>query len=388
MSTLHRSSTSSGLLPRTLPVLLALAGCVSDPAPASEGGSGSESGSTGGTTPEDGTADGSSSGAPQDDGGALELSAEFLGGAPSLLGLATLQITESGSRFIEDEGLTPGEVVPASDFARTLSYDLEADQLRIDVERTLRFLLLDGIEQQFPLVIDGLVGAIGTGQSALGGLGGDLPSDRVAATQREQLLLNPHLLVRAALADPTIAREQGPQMLDGREYRVLEIDDAVAPIELLVDAQTGSIDQLRTMGNGYLRRDVTIEVDYAQWQPAEGEGQGGLLFPMQLDDPQRPVHVHHISQQEQAVDLVLVDVEQGDQRFVFVADLYGPGIGSIVVRGIEDFLAGMVQHQLLDAACTPTRPTTIVGAHGGAQSFEDMLGFVGQLGVDLSAFGC
>ncbi len=105
----------------------------------------------------------------------------------------------------------------------------------------------------------------------------------------------------------------------------------------------------------------------------------------QLDDSARPISVLHIPDNAHASDMVLVKVESGGVRYVFVADLYGPFGGSFIVGGPEDFLRGLQQHDLIDASCESESPLLVVGAHGGVEPIADSLTFIASLGIDLTA---
>ena len=67
----------------------------------------------------------------------------------------------------------------------------------------------------------------------------------------------------------------------GRRYRVLELRDTIAPIRLLLTS-SGRIDRLRTVEHDYMRRDVALEVRYANWRRS-----GGLLAPRVVRIPAR-----------------------------------------------------------------------------------------------------
>ena len=210
----------------------------------------------------------------------LEETLAGLGGENALQDMSTLSIEATGTRWEIDEVYSPG---PADEgrvpFTMQLRYDLAGDKLRLDYTHERPAVG----EQQTSQIIAGELGAI-EGQDARF----DPPtttamtSDRWAAARREQRLLNPHLILRQALADPSAITEltlhptlNGTQLLDGIEHHVLVIDEEVAPIRLYVSVSTGQIAKAETVENDPLRRDVAIEVVYEDWAPAEG----GLSFP-------------------------------------------------------------------------------------------------------------
>ncbi len=188
--------------------------------------------------------------------------------------LAAFAVTTEGAASIEDESFHAGQpAVPASDFQRTTTVDLVGDRFRFDVTRTLEFQLLKGTPSAFRLVIDGEHGettntssvAGVTGESAVGFPPGPLASQRIGAQKRETQLLFPHILVRQVLRGERRARVDGRQVLGGRPHVRVRIEDEVAPIVLLLDRATGLVTALRTVENGNLRRDVDVEITYAEW---------------------------------------------------------------------------------------------------------------------------
>jgi glyoxylase-like metal-dependent hydrolase (beta-lactamase superfamily II) len=85
---------------------------------------------------------------------------------------------------------------------------------------------------------------------------------------REQRLLNPHLVLRDALARPRLASTAPPATINGRAHRVLVVNEDVSPIRLYVDRRTGRIDRLTTQDHNENRGDVRIVVDYSGWRSA------------------------------------------------------------------------------------------------------------------------
>jgi glyoxylase-like metal-dependent hydrolase (beta-lactamase superfamily II) len=174
-----------------------------------------------------------------------------------------------------DEGFVPGDGAGRiGPFEVQLQYDVAGDALRLDYN--LQSL---GIDRQVSEVIVGELGYI-DGQNANFGPPGisNMSSDRWASIRKHQRLLNPHLLLRDILADPSIASEGGEVLHDGSVHHLLVVDDAVAPITLYINAGTGRIAKLTTMENDILRRDVPLEVFYYSWLPI-GDG---LFFPAEI----------------------------------------------------------------------------------------------------------
>ena len=195
-----------------------------------------------------------------------------LGGEVALQNMSALSIEATGTRWEIDELYSPGaadeEGIP---FTMQLHHDVAGDRLRVDYTRER-----GPGEQQMSQIIAGQLGAI-EGQDALFGppTTAAMTSDRWAAIRREQRLLNPHLMLREALVDPSRLTASGNELLDGSEHHVLVLEEEVVPITLYVNASTGQITKAATLENDHLRRDVAIEAVYEDWTPAEG----GLSFP-------------------------------------------------------------------------------------------------------------
>jgi glyoxylase-like metal-dependent hydrolase (beta-lactamase superfamily II) len=198
-----------------------------------------------------------------------------VGGEEALQNLSGIAIDAKGVRWVLDEGFTPGdEAGRIGPFEVQLQYDVAGDALRLDYN-----LQSIGVERQVSEVIAGELGYI-DGQNANFGPPGisNMSSDRWASIRKHQRLLNPHLILRDVLADPSIASEGGEVLHDGSVHHLLVLEDEVAPLTLYINAGTGHIAKLTTMENDALRRDVPLEVFYYSWMPM-GEG---VIFPAEL----------------------------------------------------------------------------------------------------------
>lgn len=205
----------------------------------------------------------------------LERVAEALGGADQLVGLEGFAYTKTGSTRNADEGADPNlPIVDGSTFTVALSYDVANQGIRLDHERTVVFAGL-GLPQSYAEIVSGEEGAVDGVDNLFGAPGGAMPSDRWAAVVRRERLLNPQLLVAAALADRSLATETGTAEHDGVEYELLELADEVAPLVLWIDPGTDLPARLTTLENNWLRRDVEVELGYAGWAASDG----GVLFP-------------------------------------------------------------------------------------------------------------
>jgi glyoxylase-like metal-dependent hydrolase (beta-lactamase superfamily II) len=204
----------------------------------------------------------------------LDQAVNGVGGRSALARLSSLRLRATGRTFILDEGLRPGNsVTPASTFTLALDYDLRrgGDRLRGDYVRTSL-----GTARRVSEVVSGRLGYI-TGVDGNGSPAATKPmtSDRWAAVTREQRLLNPQLILRDAVARPSLVSTAPSRTLNGRPHRILVVRDDVAPIRLYVDGRTGRIDRLTTLDHNYARGDVPLIVDYTGWRVAGG----GVRFP-------------------------------------------------------------------------------------------------------------
>jgi glyoxylase-like metal-dependent hydrolase (beta-lactamase superfamily II) len=116
-----------------------------------------------------------------------------------------------------------------------------------------------------------------------------MSSERWASIRKHQRLLNPHLILRQLLANPSLASDGGQVLLDGSTHRLLVVQDRVAPLTLAINATTGRIAKVTTMESDTLRRDVPLEVVYSNWQMAQPQG---LLFPNDVSIVFDGVQVH------------------------------------------------------------------------------------------------
>jgi glyoxylase-like metal-dependent hydrolase (beta-lactamase superfamily II) len=210
---------------------------------------------------------------------ALQLAVRAVGGAADLRGLRSFRYATSAQRWILDEARVPGVGAERSATVESrVRYVLDsrrgAERLRVDSVRTSV-----GAARPVHEVLSGRRGFIrGIDANFSAPATKPMTSDRWAAIRTEQMLLNPHVLLRRALRNPQLARNGGRRRLDGRAYRVLVLRDNVAPIRLFVDARTGRLARLRTTQHDYLRRDVLVEIRYRRWAAAGA----GLRFPRRV----------------------------------------------------------------------------------------------------------
>ena len=200
----------------------------------------------------------------------LEQAVDAVGGEAALGGLRSFSYRSSGEVFVFNEGPAPGSPPGrAAQFTATVRHRIApTEAVRLDLVRNSR-----GTPRQVREVVNGRRGSIDGQYGNFGApaAGLAMTSDRQAALLREQRLLNPHLLLRAARS----ARSGGAATLGGRPHRIVTLTDAVAPIRLYIDRRSGRITRLTTTEHDYVRRDVAVKVTYGGWRSAGR----GVLFP-------------------------------------------------------------------------------------------------------------
>lgn len=200
---------------------------------------------------------------------------EGIGGEGALGDLAQVEIEATGSRFVADEGYTPGDdVLDASSFQTRTDLDFENAGIRIDITRMPLFIPT-GMALDITELVDGDVGYVVGTESIFGFPTGNMLSDRRASTVKQQRLFNPHYLLKELIADPSGASEAGSADFDGASYELLEVQDPVFPVTLWVDPDTSLIARLTTMENAHLHRDIELDVRYGDWQDTPD----GVRFP-------------------------------------------------------------------------------------------------------------
>jgi len=187
---------------------------------------------------------------------------EALGGQETFDGLAGFRLQATGSRFIPHEGVNPDDPpIQANTFQRTIAFDLVNDALRVDTAREVLFLFL-GMSSY----VDIIRGDLGT--TTQGFPGGpplvNLSSDKVASIRMQEMLMNPHALV--ARFAPAGFESGGDAPLEGVLHHRLIAMGSPRPLTLFVNADTGQLTKVATTEHDFYLRDVTLEVEYTNWQ--------------------------------------------------------------------------------------------------------------------------
>ena len=206
---------------------------------------------------------------------ALERAVASIGGKEALEGLESFSLESAGERWILHEGFLPrDEAGPAGSFTLQLTYDITGDNLRLDYIRNS-----SGRDREVTEVISDQLGYISGADANFGPPGvKPLTSDRWASIRKEQRLLNPHIILRDALATPGLVSFGNRETLNGTTHSVLVVHDEIFSINLYVNEETNQITKLATMELDYFRRDVPLEALYSNWQQFDG-----FSFPMNVE---------------------------------------------------------------------------------------------------------
>jgi hypothetical protein len=175
-----------------------------------------------------------------------------------------------------DEGFVPGGAAgPIGAYTVTVYYDIANSNLRLEQTRVTL-----GQSRTLTEVVSGDVGYLDGRDGRFGApTQSAMLSDRWASTLKQQQLLNPHLILRDLLADPTLATDSGEVLYEGAVYHRLQVPGDAAPLTLYIHAGTGQLAKATTTEEMPLRRDVDLEVFYYDWQPI---GESGLAFPAEV----------------------------------------------------------------------------------------------------------
>jgi glyoxylase-like metal-dependent hydrolase (beta-lactamase superfamily II) len=208
----------------------------------------------------------------------LDKAVVAIGGKDALSALTSFSYKAAGSRAISGEGFLPDDpAITVNKFDATVKYDIMGDKIRVDTTRTVSSLGFPAM-QTISEYVNGNLGYVDGIESLFGTPTDEMTSSRMASTRKQQRLVNPHLILRAVAADPTMATDGGVALHDGSLHHLLMVNDAVHPIALYVNASTGRIAKASTVENDYLYRDRLVEAHYIGWTATPG----GVLFPKQV----------------------------------------------------------------------------------------------------------
>ena len=217
-------------------------------------------------------------GPPAQSLGTLDKALVGIGGRERLASLRSVRQSVRTVRSFSGESYDPHDPPQiASEGTATILEDLANDNLRIDTNRTVLAFGF-GAKQTYRQVLRKELGFLDGVESAFGAPGGAMGSDRLAALKKEQLLLNPHRILRDALARPGAVKAGAQALVDGVVHETLEIEGATSPMTLFVHPATGHLAKARTRESDPLHRDVTIEARYVDWTTPAGT----IAFPRKV----------------------------------------------------------------------------------------------------------
>jgi glyoxylase-like metal-dependent hydrolase (beta-lactamase superfamily II) len=189
--------------------------------------------------------------------------ADALGGRATLSELDTVQITAVGETFVPSSSHIPGGPNISGTSYRTITtIDLRQRRLRFEAQRDISFNLWEMRPNPKTKYVERIVGDRGYVEGVDNII--QLPSrpllpESVAAQWRQQLYLNPQLIVRELLAGTrkiaSVARSGG-----ATQYTVT---DSIAPVVLTV--QDGKLVSLETTELRPDFRDTALRVRYTNW---------------------------------------------------------------------------------------------------------------------------
>jgi glyoxylase-like metal-dependent hydrolase (beta-lactamase superfamily II) len=188
-----------------------------------------------------------------------------LGGQAVLDGFTGFELEAAGDRFQPGEAYLPDAQPPnVSSYDAVVSWDRATSAWRCDWGRSLLFI--GGVPLTYSEIINDDVGSVSGVDTIFGFSSGDMLSSRWGAVVKQHTLLNPHILIVQAIANPMSIAEAGVGVYDGVLHEILEVADPIANIQLWVRPSTGHISKLVTMENDHLHRDSLLEVYYSGWQ--------------------------------------------------------------------------------------------------------------------------
>lgn len=243
-----------------------------------------------------------------------------------------LTVSAEGTRWTLDEGFSAtGGASRPGPYSVEATFDLDGDRMRLDYD----LVSFGFVERQISELADAEAGFL-IGQDNNFAPPGEfaMSPDRWASTRVHQMLTNPAVLV-AALADGSLdVASVRRARVDDRRGFVLTIEHAGAPIEVSIDGRSGRLTSIRTLENNPLRRDVTLEVVFGDWQRVGRRG----AFPMHM----AVFYAGELVQEETRTSVALLD-EIDDGVFEPPADVpASPSDPQLVHRGI-------VSHQHLQS---------------------------------------
>ncbi len=232
-----------------------------------------------------------------------------LSGSPfaALRDLSSFQYTATGYTDPHLEGRFPGDEAPS--FPRThyvvdVTHDAKGDRIRLDLQTETP---APGFMTTRTQIINATLGTF-EGLDVFGQPLGAAPSDQVSSTRRQHWLLNPLLIMRDILRDPSLVIGVGFERFEGRRFFAVRIANDVHPVTLLF--RRGRLRHVRTFESDFLLGDTPLVVSYERWRPAGG----GLWSPQSVSMR----FAGHLIRSEERSN-VQVGAELNEELFEFAA---------------------------------------------------------------------
>jgi glyoxylase-like metal-dependent hydrolase (beta-lactamase superfamily II) len=206
---------------------------------------------------------------------ALNKAYSGLGGMEALMELSGFEYETSGDQYVLNEGFVPNSVTYTTSYDTKRTIAVPGDRLRLETERTIDFIGVQG-ENTYVEIVNGNAGYL-QGDEALapGFAAADtaMSSARVGAVKKQQMLLNPHLLLARVARGEVQATSEGVDLVGGQLQQVV----GVGGINLYIDASTGFVTKASTLEDVSPYKDAMVEAVFDGWVPASGSS---LMFPM------------------------------------------------------------------------------------------------------------
>lgn len=198
-----------------------------------------------------------------------------LGGMEALMELRGFEYESSGDQYVLNEGFEPNGVTftTAYDTKRTIASS--GEQLRLETERTIDFIGVSA-ENTYVEIINGNAGYLQGSEALAMGFAPDdtaMTSARVGAVKKQQMLLNPHVLLARLARGEATATSEGVDLVNGQLQQVIGVGD----IRLHIDAATGLVTKAGALEDVSPYKDAMVEAVFDGWVPANGSS---LMFPM------------------------------------------------------------------------------------------------------------
>jgi glyoxylase-like metal-dependent hydrolase (beta-lactamase superfamily II) len=213
-------------------------------------------------------------GALQPDGDAVDNALIALGGKQALSELKGIEYESTGTRYALNEGLNPEDVTQVNTYETKRYIAISGDQLRLDTQRKLTFI---GVvtDNQFSEIVDGNAGFLQGDDGLAAGFAAPnsaLSAARVAAVKKQQMLLNPQILLAKVARGEIAATEPGVELVGGQLQRTF----LVGGVRFFSDADTGYITKVSVLEDVSPFKDAEVEAVFDGWQAGDDSD---VMFP-------------------------------------------------------------------------------------------------------------